>query len=141
MIEVRRIRDADDAANALTDLYRREPAPRRLLSSTLADDRFVLIVAYIDSRPVGYVQGHLLDRLDGARKLLIYDIEVAPEHQRRGVGRALMEHTLDQGRDSGATHCWLITEPGNDPSIGLYRSMGGEVFPTMGYLWRLIDST
>ncbi|OKK22569.1 streptothricin acetyltransferase [Streptomyces sp. CB00455] len=58
------------------------------------------------------------------RRLTIEDIEVAPGHRGRGVGRALMEHAVDFGRERGAGHVWLEVTNVNAPAIHAYRRLG-----------------
>ncbi|MFI5620934.1 GNAT family N-acetyltransferase [Streptomyces sp. NPDC051567] len=58
------------------------------------------------------------------RRLTIEDIEVAPEHRGRGVGRTLMGHAVDVAREHGAGHLWLEVTNVNAPAIRAYRRMG-----------------
>ncbi|MEU6707952.1 GNAT family N-acetyltransferase [Streptomyces wuyuanensis] len=58
------------------------------------------------------------------RRLTIEDIEVAPGHRNRGVGRALMGHAVDVARECGAGHVWLEVTNVNAPAIHAYRRMG-----------------
>ncbi|MDN3057201.1 GNAT family N-acetyltransferase [Streptomyces sp. SRF1] len=58
------------------------------------------------------------------RRLTIEDIEVAPEHRGRGVGRALMGLAVEFARERGAGHIWLEVTSVNAPAIQAYRRMG-----------------
>ncbi|MBD0742258.1 GNAT family N-acetyltransferase [Streptomyces sp. CBMA152] len=58
------------------------------------------------------------------RRLTIEDIEVAPAHRGRGVGRTLMERAVDFARERGAGHVWLEVTNINAPAIHAYRRMG-----------------
>ncbi|MFJ7205048.1 GNAT family N-acetyltransferase [Streptomyces sp. NPDC098789] len=58
------------------------------------------------------------------RRLTIEDIEVAPEHRGRGVGRALMGRARDVARERGAGHVWLEVTNVNAPAVHAYRRMG-----------------
>ncbi|MEU9117497.1 GNAT family N-acetyltransferase [Streptomyces sp. NPDC048483] len=58
------------------------------------------------------------------RRLTIEDIEVAPDHRGRGVGRALMGHAVEFARERGAGHIWLEVTNVNAPAIHSYRRMG-----------------
>ncbi|MFJ3923384.1 GNAT family N-acetyltransferase [Streptomyces sp. NPDC090022] len=58
------------------------------------------------------------------RRLTIEDIEVAPAHRGRGVGRALMGHAVEFARECGAGHIWLEVTSINAPAIHAYRRMG-----------------
>ncbi|MFD3695427.1 GNAT family N-acetyltransferase [Streptomyces sp. NPDC058646] len=58
------------------------------------------------------------------RRLAIEDIEVAPAHRGRGIGRALMECAAEFARERGADHLWLEVSSVNAPAVHAYRRMG-----------------
>ncbi|GAA1560699.1 MULTISPECIES: GNAT family N-acetyltransferase [Streptomyces] len=58
------------------------------------------------------------------RRLTIEDIEVAPDHRGRGIGRTLIRHAVDFARERGAGHLWLEVTNVNAPAIHAYRRMG-----------------
>lgn len=48
---------------------------------------------------------------------------VSPQHRRRGIGRMLLDHFIDQARENGSSHIHLEVRDGN-PAVGMYRSAG-----------------
>ncbi|MFB6612834.1 GNAT family N-acetyltransferase [Streptomyces sp. NPDC085524] len=58
------------------------------------------------------------------RRLTIEDIEVAPAHRGRGIGRALMDCAAEFARERGAEHLWLEVSSVNAPAVHAYRRMG-----------------
>ncbi|MFJ7156493.1 GNAT family N-acetyltransferase [Streptomyces sp. NPDC101118] len=58
------------------------------------------------------------------RRLTVEDIEVAPGHRGLGIGRALMEHAAEFGRERGAGHLWLEVSSVNVPAVRAYRRLG-----------------
>ncbi|MER5411662.1 GNAT family N-acetyltransferase [Streptomyces virginiae] len=58
------------------------------------------------------------------RRLTIEDIEVAPDHRGRGIGRGLMECAELFARERGARHLWLEVSSVNAPAVHAYRRMG-----------------
>ncbi|MEU9104157.1 GNAT family N-acetyltransferase [Streptomyces xanthophaeus] len=58
------------------------------------------------------------------RRLTVEDIEVAPAHRGRGIGRALMECAAGFARERGAEHLWLEVSSANAPAVHAYRRMG-----------------
>lgn len=57
---------------------------------------------------------------DEAELLLL---AVAPGHQRRGVGRRLLEEFLERARNNGIARVHLEVRDGN-PAVGMYRGGG-----------------
>ncbi|MCX5379824.1 N-acetyltransferase [Streptomyces sp. NBC_00091] len=72
------------------------------------------------------------------RRLTVEDIEVAPTHRGRGVGRALMELAAGFARERGAAHLWLEVSTVNAPAVHAYRRMG---FTLCGLDTALYDGT
>ncbi|MDA8383003.1 MAG: ribosomal protein S18-alanine N-acetyltransferase [Betaproteobacteria bacterium] len=54
----------------------------------------------------------------------LLNIGVAPGWQRRGIGRALMNHLVGVARGYGAATVFLEVRPSNGPALRLYESMG-----------------
>ncbi|MDA8093059.1 MAG: ribosomal protein S18-alanine N-acetyltransferase [Betaproteobacteria bacterium] len=54
----------------------------------------------------------------------VLNIGVARDWQRRGIGRALMEHLVGVARDYGAATVFLEVRPSNGPALRLYERMG-----------------
>lgn len=72
------------------------------------------------------------------RRLTVDDIEIAPGHRGRGVGRALMELAAGFARERGAAHLWLEVSSVNAPAVHAYRRMG---FTLCGLDTALYDGT
>ncbi|MER5968270.1 GNAT family N-acetyltransferase [Streptomyces sp. NPDC002055] len=72
------------------------------------------------------------------RRMAVEDIEVAPGHRGRGIGRTLMGHAVDFARERGAGHLWLEVTNVNAPAIHAYRRMG---FTLCGLDTTLYDGT
>ncbi|MEU6309528.1 GNAT family N-acetyltransferase [Streptomyces sp. NPDC047014] len=58
------------------------------------------------------------------RRLTVEDLEVAPGHRGRGIGRELMERAAAFARERGAEHLWLEVSSANAPAVHAYRGMG-----------------
>jgi ribosomal-protein-alanine N-acetyltransferase len=68
--------------------------------------------------PVGFSLSRSV--LDESELLLL---AVTPEHRRRGIGRGLLHHFLEQARADGLTRVHLEVRDGN-PAIDMYRAAG-----------------
>lgn len=51
----------------------------------------------------------------------LLDIGVAPERQRGGLGRALLEFLCDRARQAGVTRMLLEVRPSNEKAVAFYR--------------------
>jgi len=55
---------------------------------------------------------------------LIPNISIAADHRGQGIGRALLQHVLEDFRRHGLTHARIETLEHNDVGYGLYTSLG-----------------
>jgi putative acetyltransferase len=77
-----------------------------------ADNLTVSLVAEANGKIIGHVAVSPVSMSDGACAWFgLGPISVIPEHQRRGVGSALMREALRILRDEGAAGCVLLGEP------------------------------
>ena len=103
----------------------------------LADPRTLMLVAFDDERPVGFVLAHELPRRHGDRsKLFVYEVDVAESHQRRG-SLPHCSRGWPSSRASGHPDRLRPDRPGNGPANALYRSAGGatEGVTVHGMFW------
>ena len=52
-------------------------------------------------------------------------VAVAPNHQRRGLGRASTAALLAHGRSLGCVTAWVLTDRDNEAAKALYARLGG----------------
>jgi aminoglycoside 3-N-acetyltransferase I len=128
MIRVERIKTGDERrVLEAAYLFDRAPEPAST-RAYLADDRNYLLLAYVgdDGPAAGFVRGTALGRPDGPeRQLFLYEIAVAPEYQRRGVGTALIQELERICRDEGMAEMFVFTNCSNTAAMRLYASTGG----------------
>jgi aminoglycoside 3-N-acetyltransferase I len=100
------------------------------LSTFLSRAENVLIVAIDGGAPVGYIVAHLLDRVDrDQRMMFFYEIEVAPSHRRRGIGRQLIGRLKSVCRAENVLKLWVPTGRSNVAATRLYASTGAVPCP------------
>jgi ribosomal protein S18 acetylase RimI-like enzyme len=130
MIRVERIKTGDEV-RVLEAAYLFDRAPESASTRAyLADDRNYLLLAYVgdDGPAAGFVRGTTLGRPDGPeRQLFLYEIAVAPEYQRRGVGTALIQELERICRDEGMAEMFVFTNRSNTAAMRLYASAGGHI--------------
>ena len=54
----------------------------------------------------------------------LFNIAVSPDFQRRGLGRALLEHLISELESRAVTTLWLEVRASNQAAIALYESLG-----------------
>ena len=116
---VRRLGPGDE------DVIRRlaENAPQTAL---LADDGTIFLAAFDGDDPIGFVFGYDLPRRRGAPSILfVYEIDVEPAYQRRGIAKRLLTELLRIGRTRGAAEAFVLTDHDNVAANALYASLGG----------------
>ena len=68
------------------------------------------------------------------RKAHVISVAVLPEHQREGIGYALMREAMEAMLNYKAKECYLEVRASNMPAVNLYRKMRFEVIRTItGY--------
>jgi len=98
------------------------------------------IVAEENGEVVGYIMCRIetgipsFKLLGITRKGHVISIAVLPEHQREGIGYALMREAMQAMVNCKAKECYLEVRASNVPAVNLYRKMGFEVLRTVnGY--------
>jgi ribosomal protein S18 acetylase RimI-like enzyme len=95
-------------------------------TSLLADDSTIFLAAFDGDEPVGFVFGYDLPRRRGDPSIVfVYEIDVEPAHQRRGIGKRLLAELLRIGRERGAREAFVLTDHDNVAANSLYASLGG----------------
>ena len=98
----------------------------RFLHERLArDESLVLLAQGSDGAGLGFVQMYpSFSSLRAARIYVLYDLFVAPDSRRHGVGRALMQAAAEEARRNGAVALVLSTAKTNLAAQRLYESLG-----------------
>ncbi len=94
-----------------------------------ADARHHLAVALDGELVVGMASAVHYVHPDKAPELWINEVGVAPSHQRRGLGRQLLQVLLAHGRALGCEMAWVLTEYANPTARKLYAAAGGVETP------------
>jgi ribosomal protein S18 acetylase RimI-like enzyme len=80
-------------------------------------------VAESDGRLVGMVTLCVFKTLTGPKAYLDH-LVVAPERRRRGIGKALVQHAIEQAAAAGASRIDLTANDEKAAGRALYRSLG-----------------
>lgn len=118
----------------------RQLAPPADLTDALADFRCYLYVALIDSEPIGRLSAYRFPDVEaGGNIVYLYDIEVARERRRLGVGAALLAELVSRCREDGVRLIWAGTDLNNVAARRTFEATGakleGETYAE--YMWNL----
>ena len=100
-----------------------------LVAEFLSDDRHHLVVAIEQGLVVGFASAVHYVHPDKPAELWINEVGVAPDHQRRGVGTAIIAALLEHARKLGCREAWVLTDRENEAAMRLYASTGGAEGP------------
>jgi [ribosomal protein S18]-alanine N-acetyltransferase len=86
----------------------------------------IFLVASADSAPVGgFVVGRILPGSEeGSRIAELYNIGVAGELRRLGIGSILLDRFIKSARQQGVSKVTLEVRAGNEPAIAFYEKLG-----------------
>jgi diamine N-acetyltransferase len=100
--------------------------------------RLGCLLAEVAGAPAGTALFHpTFSTFTGRPGLWLEDVYVRPDHRRRGIGRALVDHFLDHARRLGCARAeWSVLD-WNHHAIRFYEQLGAEVMPD----WRIARVT
>lgn len=102
------------------------------ISAVLDEEPENIDVAFSDSQVAGWVctRLHPEDRMGE-----VYVLAVDPDSQRRGIGRALLDHSTRRAKSAGMSMVMVETgdDPGHEPARRAYEADGFERWPVARY--------
>jgi aminoglycoside 3-N-acetyltransferase I len=95
------------------------------LQGLLKKPHFLAVVAMDGQRVVGGLAAYELEKFEQARsEVYIYDLAVLEGHRRQGVATGLIRELGRIAKERGAYVMFVQADPGDDPAIRLYESLG-----------------
>lgn len=86
---------------------------------------FIVLVAVTGDKIVGGLAAYVLEKFEQERsEIYIYDLAVALEHRRKGLATNLINELKRIGKTKNAYVIFVQADPGDDPAIKLYESLG-----------------
>ncbi len=125
-MEVRLLGPEDEAvlAHVADDVFDNPVLPE-LAREFLRDPRHHIAVALVDGQVVGFASGVHYVHPDKPAQLWVNEVGVSPDHQGRGIGRAVLQRLLAAGRDHRCEVAWVLTDRSNAAARALYGALGG----------------
>ncbi|MEU2677429.1 GNAT family N-acetyltransferase [Streptomyces sp. NPDC007107] len=119
------IRPATTTAELLAAAHLYDAEPRSAWAARfLAADGHLMLIAYEDGVPAGFVSGIEMLHPDKGTEMCLYELSVDEAYRRRGIGRALTEALAAEARDRGCYDMWVGVERDNEAALATYRSAG-----------------
>ncbi|MFL5304516.1 MAG: AAC(3)-I family aminoglycoside N-acetyltransferase [Polyangia bacterium] len=107
------------------DAYQGAVPSHDYLRRLLGKSHFIALAALDGDVVVGGLAAYELEKFEQARsEIYIYDLAVAEPHRRRGIARGLISTLQGIAKQRGAWVIFVQADPGDDPAIRLYTSLG-----------------
>ena len=104
------------------------------LDRLLSREEFLAIAAFHGDQLIGGVTAHVLPmtRADTS-EVFIYDIAVQSDHQRTGVGRALVADLRAIAAAHGIHDVFVLADNADVHAVDFYRALGGVAAPVTSF--------
>jgi ribosomal protein S18 acetylase RimI-like enzyme len=117
--------DVEMAREAMLEVHERKAFDRDAMINFLSDPANYLFLALEDERVAGSLLGYSLVHPPMREpQFLLYEIDVRPQSRRRGIGKALVEAFIFEGRAAGAFEVWVVTNQSNAAAMAMYAACG-----------------
>jgi ribosomal protein S18 acetylase RimI-like enzyme len=95
------------------------------LESFLGKFQNIVVVAMEGENVVGGLVAYVLEKFEQERsEVYIYDLAVDEHHRRKGIATRLINDLKIIAKEKGAYVIYVQADPGDDPAIKLYESLG-----------------
>ena len=113
------------AMDALQKIHNRKEASVSTMRAFLQRPENVLLLACQGDQVIGSLNGYSLGHPDRqSPQFLLYEIDVLPPFQKKGVGQALVNAFVDVARHSQAFEVWVLTNTSNEAAMKMYLKCG-----------------
>lgn len=130
-IEIRQAKlyDVPAMARIERDSFEAPWSADEITKDVTAGGNVYIAVALADDERAGYAEIRMV-----AGEGQIYNIAIAPEFRREGIGEALLRHLVEKADADGCKLVTLEVRGGNAPAMELYKKLGfREVGRRKGY--------
>lgn len=122
-MEIRIVQDTAEVM-AATELFD-GPALADAAERFVTTPSHVLLVAYEDGVPAGFVSGVEMVHPDKGAEMFLYELSVEQPFRGQGIGTALVAALRDRARERGCSGMWVLTDDDNAAALATYRRAGG----------------
>jgi aminoglycoside 3-N-acetyltransferase I len=108
-----------------TETYQGAVPSEQYLHALLSKPHFLVVVAILEENVVGGLAAYELEKFEQERReIYIYDLAVSEAHRRKGIATKLINELQRVAAARGAYVIYVQADPGDDPAIRLYESLG-----------------
>ena len=133
-IKIRKLTEKDVSAfEALLLLFNHTFQEERALSDTtrlsalLKDTRFIVMAAFSGEEILGGLTAYeLLQYYGNETEIFLYDMAVHPDHQRKGIGKQLLEFLKDYCAKNKINTFFVLAHEEDTHALEFYHSTGGQ---------------
>jgi ribosomal protein S18 acetylase RimI-like enzyme len=104
-------------------LFDHEPKPDAV-ERFLSDPNHHILLAYEGEVPAGFVTGMEMTHPDKGTEMFLYELGVAEEYRRLGIGQSLVKRLAEIARSRGCYGMWVLTSESNEAAIGTFQKAG-----------------
>lgn len=118
-------RDIRLAQQAINEVNLRSPIDEAGVSIFISNPTCYLLLAVENDHVVGSLNGYALCHPHLLQpQFLLYEVNVRPDHQRRGIGQALVNGFIAEAKRASAFEVWVLSNESNTAAIELYNKRG-----------------
>ena len=97
------------------------------LRDLLSTPSFIALAAFVESELVGGLTAYELPMYQkDLSEILVYDLAVRPDYQRRGLGKQLLQHLKEYCSVSGIQVFFVLVHEEDEHAVEFYRATGGQ---------------
>lgn len=144
-LEVRKLAQPDLAAFiALIHLFKTvfeedEPgiSSQKNLLKLLSSQNFIVIAAFYENKLVGGLTAYELPLYySDNSEILVYDLAVKPEYQRKGIGKILIQYLKEYCGMRGVHEFFVLAHAEDEHAIEFYHSTGGRSEKVVNFIYK-----
>ena len=110
------------------ELFSRYGTYDEIVAGWFSESGVITVVALEKERPCGFAMLVMeRQRMFESRRGHLLAIGVLPQHQREGIGRALLEHIEEVTRQYGSTEMRLWTAVDNEQALSFFEKAGYQI--------------
>lgn len=111
----------------ISALFKSRHAGQEYMQKFLSHESNYFIAAFEKEKPVGFILGYRLERVDTLRPMMfLYEIEVIEPYRKKGIAKALVNELHKICKEHHYLKMFVVTNESNLPAMALYQSTGGK---------------